>query len=82
MSKPHRTCEGYIDTHYYTHKTTWFVDDDGRHKIRRVLTRSFDTLEEAERFAEGKDVRDIFRSKGRFKVEWIKVTINPEWIWR
>ena len=79
MSKTHRTCEGYIDNHYYTHKTTWFVDTDGRHKIRRVLTRSFDTIDDAKRFAEWKDVTDIFRSHGRFTVEWIKVTLNPEW---
>ena len=37
-----------------------------------TLHRSFDTLEAAQRFAHGKDVVDIYRSKGRFKVEYYK----------
>lgn len=45
--------------------------------IEKKLHRSFETLEEAERFAEGKNVRDIYRCKGRYKVEWIKKTC--EW---
>lgn len=40
------------------------------HVEQRTLSRSFDTLEAAQRFAEGKDVRDIYRAHGRFKVEW------------
>ena len=41
------------------------------HQIeQRTLSRSFDTLEEANRFAEGKAVTDIYRAHGRFKVEW------------
>ena len=40
--------------------------------IDRTLTRSFQTLEAAQKFAEGKDVRDIYRSKGKFVVEWVK----------
>lgn len=43
----------------------------------RELSRSFDTLEAAQKFAEGKNVFDICRSKGRFKVIWYKTaTIN------
>lgn len=38
----------------------------------RELSKSFDTLEDAERFASGKNVLDIFRSKGKYKVLWIK----------
>ena len=41
------------------------------HIEQRTNSRSFDTLEAAQRFAEGKDVRDIYKSHGRFKVEWI-----------
>lgn len=40
------------------------------HVEQRTLSRSFDTLEAAQKFAEGKDVRDIYRAHGRFKVEW------------
>ena len=39
---------------------------------RRELSRSFDTLEAAERFAEGKQVTDIYRKHGKFTVVWIK----------
>lgn len=42
-------------------------------KKTRLLSRSFDTLEEATRFAEGKKITDIYKSKGRYKVEWLKV---------
>ena len=45
---------------------------DGHRKERR-LSRSFDTLEEAERFSTNKDVTDIYRYRGRYRVEWIKV---------
>ena len=38
----------------------------------RTLTRSFQTLEAAQKFADGKDVRDIFRKDGKFVVEWVK----------
>jgi hypothetical protein len=38
----------------------------------RTLTRSFPTLEAAQKFAAGKDVRDIYRKKGKFVVEWVK----------
>ena len=44
---------------------------DGNYKMRR-LSRSFDTLEEAQRFAEGKNVTDVYKCKGKYKVEWIK----------
>lgn len=74
MSKVHKIAGGYIDSHYYTHKTT-FRDCslDGFTK-RQTLTRSFDTLEAAQKFAEGKNTLDIFRAKGRFKVQWVKET--------
>ena len=36
----------------------------------RTLSRSFDTLEQAQRFADGKNVVDVYKSRGRFKVEW------------
>ena len=44
------------------------------HVEQRTLSRSFDTLEAAQKFAEGKDVRDIYRAHGRYKVEWVKTT--------
>ena len=40
----------------------------------RELSRSFDTLEAAQKFAEGKRVIDIYRAGGKFKVEWQTVT--------
>ena len=43
------------------------------HIEQRTLSRSFETLEKAQRFAEGKSVTDIYKSNGRFKVEWKKV---------
>lgn len=39
---------------------------------RRELSRSFDTLEAAQKFAEGKQVSDIYRKHGKFTVVWIK----------
>lgn len=42
------------------------------HYKKRTLSRSFDTLGKAVRFAEGKTVTDIYRSNGRYKVEYIK----------
>lgn len=44
----------------------------------RTLTRSFQTLEAAQKFAEGKDVRDIYRNKGKYVVEWVKTTYINE----
>ena len=41
------------------------------HIEQRTMHRSFDTLEAAQKFAEGKDVRDIYRVHGRFKVEYV-----------
>ena len=38
----------------------------------RTLTRSFPTLEAAQKFADGKNVRDIYRAKGKYVVEWVK----------
>lgn len=52
------------------HRFDW---QNGHTKERR-LSRSFDTLDEAQRFAEGKRVTDIYRKHGRYTVEWIKGT--------
>ena len=51
------------------YKSDW---GNGTRKIR-TLSRSFKTLDEAERFASGKQVTDIYMSKGLVKVEWTKV---------
>ena len=40
------------------------------------LSRSFDTLEAAQKFAEGKQVTDIYRAHGRFTVVWIKTIVS------
>lgn len=40
---------------------------------RKVLTRSFPTLEAAQKFAEGKNVIDVYRNNGKFVVEWVKI---------
>lgn len=40
----------------------------------RTLSRSFNTLEEAQKFAENKKVTDIYRVGGKFKIEWQKIT--------
>lgn len=59
-----------------TMKTTFRFDwENGYTKCRR-LSRSFDTLEEAKHFSTGKQNADIYKSKGRYKVEWIMVTDN------
>lgn len=47
---------------------------EGDYKLRR-LSRSFDTLEDARRFAEGKEDADIYKSKGKYKVEWTKKAV-------
>ena len=44
------------------------------HTEHRYLTRSFETLEAAQKFAAGKTVFDIFRRRGRFVVEYEKIT--------
>ena len=42
------------------------------HVEQDTFSRGFDTLEAAQKFAEGKDVRDIYRAHGRYNVEWVK----------
>ena len=42
---------------------------------KRELSRSFNTLEEAQHFSEGKTVTDIYKKHGRFTVVWIKTVI-------
>ena len=53
-----------------THRFDW---QNGFTKCRR-LSRSFNTQEQAERFAEGKLNAEIYKSRGKYKVEWIKIT--------
>ena len=53
--------------------STRFTWEDGYQK-RRFLSRSFKTLEDAEKFAEGKLNVDIYKSKGLYKVSWLKIT--------
>ena len=52
------------------HKFDW---EKGYTKARR-LHRSFNTLTEAMGFASGKDVRDIYLVRGKYRVEWITET--------
>ena len=54
-------------------KTVNGFDWEHGYYTRKVLTRSFPTLEAAEKFAEGKDVRDIYKNKGKYVVEWVKM---------
>lgn len=56
-------------------KTAHHFDWENGYYKRKTLTRSFSTLDEAKKFAEGKQVKDIFKSKGRYVVEWEKLTI-------
>ena len=55
-------------------KTTVHHDWENGYTKHRRLSRSFSTLEEAQRFAEGKQNTEIYRSKGLYKVEWVKET--------
>ena len=57
-------------------KTVYRFDWEKGHTKVRTITRSFDSLHEAERFAQEKEVVDIYRSKGRYVVEWRKETAN------
>ena len=50
------------------------------HVEERTLSRSFVTLEQANAFAEGKHVLDIYKSKGRFKVEYVKTKRVEHWV--
>lgn len=75
MSKWHKTAEGYMTNHYYTNKSTLKRGNCGWCYIERTLKRRFPTLEAAQKFAKGKCLRygDIYRSKDKFVVEWIKI---------
>ena len=57
-------------------KTTYKHDWKNGYTKRRVLSRSFRTLEEAKLFAAGKLNAEIYVSKGLYKVEWLKITDN------
>lgn len=57
-------------------KTRGRFDWERGHTIEKTLSRSFDTIQEATAFADGKNATDIYRSKGRYKVEWIKTIKN------
>ena len=54
------------------HGFTW----ERGYYTERTLTRNFPTLEAAQKFAEGKDVKDIYRRNGKFVVEWVKTIVN------
>lgn len=56
-------------------KTRYYIESGMK---KRVLTRSFDTLEKAEKFACGKTVLDIYKINNRFKVEWVKTITLDE----
>lgn len=56
-------------------KTTIKFDWSEGYVKTRILSRSFETLQEAEKFAQGKDIMDIYISKGKYKVEWIKKSV-------
>jgi hypothetical protein len=60
-------------------KTSYYFNwADGHYKVRE-LTRSFDTLEEAQKFAENrKEYHDIYISKGKYKVVWLKTVAIEE----
>ena len=57
-------------------KTTYWFDWVNGDQIRRRLSRSFDSLEDAQRFAKNKLNAEIYKSKGRYKVEWLKIIDN------
>ena len=76
MSKLRRTAEGYWTDHYYESKTSRGFSWQRGYYIERVLTRSFPTLEAAQKFADGKNVLDIFRKNGKYVVEWVKTIEN------
>lgn len=59
-------------------KTVKWFDWENGHCKDRELSRSFDTKEEALKFAEGKHNTDVYMSKGRYKVTWHKVVTNME----
>lgn len=59
-------------------KTLYRFTWDTGNTIRRELSRSFDTLDEAQKFARGKQNSDVYVSKGRYKVTWCKETKNPD----
>ena len=56
------------------HRFDW---ERGNYTVIR-LSRSFDTLEDAQKFANGKTCVDIYKSKGRYRVEWLKATATEE----
>lgn len=57
-------------------KTTHRFDWSNGYTTAKRLRRSFDTLEAATAFADGKATIDIYKSKGRYTVEWVKTTPN------
>ena len=60
-------------------KTAFYGGTGGEPLVKvRTLSRSFDTLEAAQKFAEGKNVTDIYRVGGRIKVEW-QTTTEIRW---
>lgn len=54
-------------------KTVYKFDWGKGYTKRRRLSRSFKSLEDAQKFADGKKNTEIYKSKGMFKVEWTKI---------
>ena len=57
-------------------KTVGLFDWENGYRTRRKLSRSFNTLQEAQKFAETKLNSEIYKSKGKFKVEWTLIKDN------
>lgn len=45
---------------------------------KRIATRRFKTLEQAERYAKGKKVNDIYVSKGEYAVDVIVTEVHDD----
>lgn len=59
-------------------KTTYRLDWANGFTIEKRLSRSFKTLEEAQKFAEGKERTEIYISRRMYKVEWTKIIDNND----
>ena len=57
-------------------KTVKHFDWSNGFTIHKTLSRSFKTLDEAKRFADGKTNAEIYISKGLYKVQWSKTIDN------
>lgn len=57
-------------------KTTYRFDWENGYTVCKRCSRSFATLEEANKFADEKPNSEVYISKGRYKVEWILIKSN------